>query len=212
MKVVGLTGGIASGKSTVARRLVAAGFHLIDADLVARQVVAEGTPGLAAIAARFPQAMRADGTLDRQALGASVFADVREREALNAIIHPRIREEVAAQLEAAKARGTTLVVYDAPLLVENELHRGLDGVILVAAQPATQIQRMMTRDGFTHAQAEARLRSQLPLEKKRLHATWVIENDGTLLETETQVDALISALRTLSGGPYPREITPSSTS
>jgi dephospho-CoA kinase len=189
MRRVGLTGGIASGKSTVAGMLRALGAELIDADRVAREVVAPGTPALAEIARRFPGVVGADGVLDRGALGRRVFASTEERAALNAITHPRIQEAVQAQTAALAARGVPRVVYDAALLVENGLHATMDGgVILVAASPETQRSRLVARDGLTPEEAEARIRSQLPLSEKRRHARWIIENDGDLASLRAQVE------------------------
>jgi len=189
MRMVGLTGGIASGKSTVAGMLRALGAELIDADQVSREVVAPGTPALAEISERFPGVVRPDGTLDRAALGKQVFASAEARAALNAITHPRIQAAVQERTAALAARGVPRVVYDAALLIENGLHAAMDGgVILVAASPDTQRARLVARDGLTPAEAEARIRSQLPLEEKRRHARWVIENDGELAHLRAQVE------------------------
>lgn len=189
MRMVGLTGGIASGKSTVSGMLRALGAEIIDADQVARDVVAPGTPALEEIAARFPGVVRADGTLDRAALGKRVFASEEERSALNAITHPRIQAEVLARTQALADKGVPVAVYDAALLVENGLHAAMDGgVILVAASPETQRERLVARDGLSPAEAEARIRSQLPLEEKRGVARWVLENDGDLEQLRGQVE------------------------
>jgi len=189
MRMVGLTGGIASGKSTVAGMLRALGAELMDADQVAREVVAPGTPALAEISVRFPGVVLADGTLDRAALGRRVFGSPEERAALNAITHPRIQAAVQERTEAHRARGVPRVVYDAALLMENGLHAAMDGgVILVAASEDTQRARLVARDGLTPEEAEARIRSQLPLEAKRRHARWVIENDGDLDSLRAQVE------------------------
>ncbi len=190
----GLTGGIATGKSTVARLLREAGLEVIDADLVARQVVAPGQPALAELAARFPGVVRGDGTLDRQALADRVFGDEGERAALNAITHPRIAQAVLAQAQALEARGVTRLVYEAPLLIENRLHEGLDGVVLVVTPPDVQLARLVARDGLTAAQARARIAAQLPLDEKRRHATWVIDNGGTPEATRAQTARVIDAL------------------
>jgi len=186
--MVGLTGGIASGKSTVSAMLRALGAEIVDADRVAREVVEPGTPALADISRRFPGVVRPDGTLDRAALGRQVFGSDEARAALNAITHPRIQEAVQQKVAALAARGVPRVVYDAALLVENGLEAAMDGgVILVAASPETQRARLVARDGLTPAEADARIRSQLPLEEKRRHARWVIENDGDLEGLRAQV-------------------------
>lgn len=187
--MVGLTGGIASGKSTVSAMLRELGAEIIDADQVARDVVAPGTPALAEIAERFPGVVSPEGKLDRAALGRRVFSSVEDRASLNAITHPRIQAEVLARTEALAARGAPVAVYDAALLVENGLHHAMDGgVILVAASAETQRARIVARDGLTPADAEARIRAQLPLEEKRRHARWVIENDGDLESLRAQVE------------------------
>lgn len=195
MRVVGLTGGIASGKSTVSEMFRALGADVIDADQVARDVVAPGTPGLLEVARRFPGVVDAAGHLDRTALGARVFADSAERRALEAIVHPRIREEVARRTEALARAGRQVVLYDAALLIENGLHRGMEGVILVSAPEAVQRARLVARDGLDDAAISARLAAQLPLADKRAHATWVVDNGGTLDETRAQVRRIWEAIR-----------------
>ena len=187
MRVVGLTGGIASGKSTVSAMFRELGAPVIDADAVARDVVEPGTAGLAEVARRFPGVVDATGRLDRVELGRRVFADATERRALEAILHPRIREEVARRLEALARAGATVALYDAALLIENGLHRGLDGVIVVFAPESVQRSRLAARDGLDEAAITARLAAQLPLADKRAHATWVVDNGGPLGETRAQV-------------------------
>jgi dephospho-CoA kinase len=195
MRVVGLTGGIASGKSTVTAMFRELGAQVIDADQVARDVVEPGTPGLEEVARRFPGVVDPSGQLDRAALGRRVFADPAERRALEAIVHPRIREEVARRTEALARAGVTVVLYDAALLIENELHRGMDGVILVSAPEAVQRARLAARDGLDDLAITARLAAQLPLADKRAHATWVVENGGSLDETRAQVRRIWEQIR-----------------
>ena len=187
LKVVGLTGGIASGKSTVAAMLRELGAEVLDADVLAREAVAPGTPGLADVARRFPFAV-VDGALDRAKLGEWIFSRPEERAALNALLHPRIQQLTQQRMEALAARGVRAVVYDAALLIENGLHHVLDAVIVVSAPRELQLERLMARNGLTRAQAEARLASQLPLEEKVKHATVVIDNGGTLEDTRAQVE------------------------
>ncbi|MBL9038185.1 MAG: dephospho-CoA kinase [Archangium sp.] len=197
MRVYGLTGGIASGKSTVSELFRAKGAPVVDADVVARQVVQPGTPALEAIAARFPGVVR-DGVLDRKALGARVFSDAAERQALNAIVHPRVREAVTAELAALAAKGHEVAIYDAPLLIENRLHEGLAGVVVVTVPLDVQRARLMARDGSTAAEADARIASQLPLAEKHRHATWLIDNGGSREATQQQVDAVWNAMQRAS--------------
>ena len=194
MHLYGLTGGIASGKSTVSRMLRELGAQVLDADVLAREVVAPGTPGLAGVAARFPGVVGADGQLDRAALGARVFADPAERAALNALLHPLIAQAFLERTQALAEAGVPRVIYDAPLLIENGLHTRMEGVILVAVPREVQRARLMARDGLSAEAAEARLASQLPLEAKRQHATWVVDNSGDLAATRAQVEASWKAL------------------
>jgi dephospho-CoA kinase len=194
MHLYGLTGGIASGKSTVSRMLRELGAQVLDADLLAREVVEPGTPGLAEVAARFPGVVGTDGRLDRTALGARVFADPAERAALNALLHPRIAQAFLEHTRALAEAGAARVIYDAPLLIENGLHTRMEGVILVAVPREVQRARLMLRDGLSAEAAEARLASQLPLEDKRRHATWVVDNSGTREHTRAQVEAIWEAL------------------
>jgi len=195
MRVVGLTGGIASGKSTVTAMFRELGAPVIDADEVARDVVEPGTAGLLEVARRFPGVVDAIGRLDRAELGRRVFADPAERRALEAILHPLIREEVARRLEALARAGATVALYDAALLIENGLQRGLDGVIVVSAPEAVQRSRLAARDGLDEAAITARLGAQLPLADKRAHATWVVENGGTRDETRAQVREIWEEIR-----------------
>ena len=194
-RIIGLTGSIATGKSTVGQMLIAHGAALLDADLIAREVVAPGTPALAEIASRFPEAIAPDGTLNRQALADRIFSNPADRQALNAMTHPRIQAEVVARSLALTAKGVPVVIYDAALLIENKLHEAMDAVILVTAPPSVQRQRLMARNALTPAQADARIASQQSQDEKRKFATWVIDNGGTRDATQLQVDALWEKLR-----------------
>ncbi|MCP3101265.1 dephospho-CoA kinase [Myxococcus sp. K15C18031901] len=194
MRVFGLTGGIASGKSTVTWMLRELGAEVVDADVLAREVVEPGTPALAAIAERFPGVVGPDGRLDRPKLGARVFGDDAERAALNAIVHPAVRDAFAQRLNDAEARGVSRVVYDVPLLVESGMHPWMDGMALVWVPREVQKARLMARDGLDAAGAEARLAAQLPLDDKRAHATWVIDNRGDLAATRAQVESVWRAM------------------
>jgi dephospho-CoA kinase len=189
LKRIALTGGLASGKSTVARLLAERGVPVVDADALARDVVAPGTDGLAAIAARWPSVVH-DGVLDRKALGAIVFADPAERRALEAITHPRIRAESARRLGVVEQTGAPRAIYEAALLFENDLDRELDATLLVSAPTDLQLARLQARDGVSPAEARARLDAQLPLEAKMARATFVIENDGSLDELVRRAEAV----------------------
>ncbi len=194
MRLFGLTGGIASGKSTVSRMLRELGAHVLDADVIAREVVEPGTPGLAAIAARFPNVLTPDGRLDRAKLGARVFADPTERAALNAIIHPLVGQAFLEKMQALAAQGLERVIYDVPLLIENGLQGGMDGVLLIWVPRHLQKARLMARDGLDEGAAEARIGAQLPLDDKRRHATWIVDNSGDLASTRAQVEQVWEAM------------------
>src|SRR3954451_8099568 len=188
---VGLTGGIGSGKSSVSALLAEHGAVIIDADLNARAVVAKGTPGLQHVLDVFgSDLLRDDGELDREALGRIVFADPEQLTRLNGIVHPLIGERTAAQTAAAEASGAPVVVFDVPLLVENTLQGMYDAVVVVAAQPETQLARLTRQRGMTEADARARIAAQASLADKLAAATYVIENDGPREALAPQVDQL----------------------
>jgi len=192
---IGLTGGIACGKSTVSAALRKRGLCVIDADQLAREVVARGSAGLAEIAAAFgPESLDARGELDRKRLGALVFADAGARTRLNAIVHPRIASRAAAERDAAQARGEWVAFYDAALIVENGLQRDMHGLIVVESTRERQIERLVQRDGLDRRQAEARLAAQLDPAERRAAATWLIDNDGEWSAAERQLDAILDEL------------------
>ena len=191
---VGLTGGVASGKSTVSAMLAERGAVLIDADVLAREVVAAGTPGLTEIVEAFgPSVLTDDGELDRPAMGALVFADPAKRKTLEGIIHPRVRAR-SAEIEAA-APDRALVVHDIPLLVETGQASAFDAVIVVDVPPEVQVRRMVELRGMTHEDAEARIAAQATREERLAVATHVIENTGTLDDLRLRVDAVLEELR-----------------
>ncbi len=182
---IGLTGGIASGKSCVARVLAQQGVGVVDADALAREVVAAGSEGLREVVEAFGSGvLLADGSLDRTRLAAIVFDDEQARRRLQAITHPRIGRLSAERLTALAARGAPYVVYDAPLLVEVGAHRGFDALIVVAADEATQVARAVTRDRADEQETRRRIAAQLPLARKIEVADYVIQNDGSLQELE----------------------------
>lgn len=188
---IGLTGGIACGKSTVAAMLERRGAHLIDADRIAREVVMPGSPALEQIAARFGQAVIGeDGSLLRKKLGDIVFADADARRDLEAILHPVIRRTMTDRMrEAERDRPQRLVVVDVPLLYESELARMFEEVMLVYVPEPVQLTRLQSRDGLSDEQARSRIAAQMPIERKKQLADIVIDNTGSLEETERQVDA-----------------------
>jgi dephospho-CoA kinase len=194
IKLVGLTGGIGSGKSTVGRMVQRLGVPLIDADQLAREVVQPGTPALAEIAREWPEVIAADGTLDRRRLGAKVFAEPAARQRLEAITHPRIQERMRQQVTALAAQGHRLVFYEASLVVEAGRAHDFDALVVVTASEEQQLLRTMGRDGSSRDHVLARLRAQLPLSEKQKLATHLIDNSGDLATTEAQVKALVDEL------------------
>jgi dephospho-CoA kinase len=194
LKLVGLTGGIATGKSTVARLIAERGIPIVDADQLAREAVEPGQPALAEIARLWPQVIAGDGRLDRKRLGAIVFADPNARRRLEAILHPRISELCDARAAALAAAGHKLAFYEASLLVETGRHREFDGLVVVTASPETQIERAVARDHLTREQARARIEAQLPMADKVAVATHVIDNSGAPAATAAQVARLLEEL------------------
>ncbi len=194
--LVGLTGGIATGKSTVTAMLRGPSVRIVDADALAREVVEPGTPALARIVAEFgPEVLRPDGRLDRARLGEMVFPDPARRKRLEAITHPAIRarfEQIMANLEREGFDG--LLIWDAALLVESGGNRKMDRVVVVTTDPATQLRRLMERDGCTEEAARARVASQMPLAVKARYGDYVIDNSGTREQTEARVREVYRSL------------------
>jgi dephospho-CoA kinase len=189
MRLIGVTGGIATGKSTVDRMLEARGAVVIDADELAREVVLAGEPALDEVAARFGRELiLPDGTLDRARLGGIVFADPEARRDLERITHPRILELMQERVAAALAGPAPLVAVDIPLLFENAREGMFEGVLLVYAPREVQLRRLHERNGLDETAALQRLRAQLPIDEKRERATWVIENTDGLEATQRAVD------------------------
>ncbi|MCP5056136.1 MAG: dephospho-CoA kinase [bacterium] len=194
---MGLTGGIGTGKSTVARLLTELGANLVDADAIVRQLQAPGMPMLAEIAEAFGNDMLLpDGSLDRKRLGARVFGDPAARTRLGGITGPPIVAELLKQIDDARRGNAPLVIVDIPLLFEGRgaAPYGLDGVILVYAREEQQISRQIERDGATPEHALERVRAQLPIEEKRALADHIIDNSGSIAETEAQTEALFHLL------------------
>jgi len=191
MRVIGLTGGIASGKSTVARILQRLGAVIIDADLLSREAVLPGTPAHQTIVASFgPDILLPDATIDRKALGRIVFADPDARRRLEAITHPAIARLAEERLAEARRSDAPVAFYVAPLLIEAGVTGRVDGIWVVYADRETQIARLTERDGIGREEAEQRLAAQMPMEEKATYGSAVIDNRGTPEETERQVTAL----------------------
>lgn len=189
--ILGLTGGIASGKSSVADCLVACGATLVSADLLAREVVSTGSPTLAQVADAFGAAMlRPDGSLDREALARKVFADPAARHQLEAIIHPAIAALAESRLAVLRRTPHALIVYEAPLLFEAGAQGRVDRVLVVVIDPALQLTRLRQREKLDELGAQQRIAAQWPQADKVALADFVIDNSGSLLETRAMVEAL----------------------
>lgn len=190
--IIGLTGSIASGKSTVSSMLKEQGYPIVDADEIARLVVEPGTPVLKEIARTFGEdVLKEDGTMNREKLGAKIFSNPVEREKLNAIIHPAIRFEMQRQKEEWLSQGVKTVIMDIPLLFESKLRHFVDKVLVVSVTPETQKKRLIARNGLTEIEASNRIQSQLPMEVKEQGADAVIDNNGSIEETKRQLTSIL---------------------
>ncbi len=196
MKLIGLTGGIASGKSTVAAILRRLGAAVVNADELSREVVQPGTPGWEEIVEIFgPEVLQPDRALDRQKLRKIVFNAPEARKKLEAIIHPRVRARAEQRIQEHAAAGFEIVVYEVPLLFEGNLQNSLRPVLLVATDVATQKKRLQQRDQLTESEAEKHIAAQMSLEEKRRLADYVIENDGSLEDLERQVVDVLTKIK-----------------
>ncbi|GAA5345046.1 dephospho-CoA kinase [Planifilum fimeticola] len=198
---IGLTGGIATGKSTVSRMLQTRGAAIVDADQVAREVVEPHTPGWRRIRERFgDRILRPDGYLDRKALRDVVFRDPQARRDLNGILHPLIRERMLEQAKfLERERPGRVIVFDIPLLYESRLTDWVEKVIVVYVPESVQIRRLMEREGIGEEEALRMVRAQMPIEEKKRMADCLIDNSGSLEETERQVDHLWRCLTSENG-------------
>ena len=192
--IIGLTGGIATGKSTVAEMLVKRGALLVDADQIAREVVAPGSEVLVEISTYFKEHYQLDvvqenGALDRKTLGELVFSNPHAKEALNSMIHPPIRKQIIERIQTLERENPQkLIIADIPLLFESKYDYMFDEVMLVYVSRQTQLQRLMNRDGITLEQAEQRIAAQLPIDEKRKLASVIIDNSGIFADTERQIE------------------------
>lgn len=190
--IIGLTGSIASGKSTVAKMLKEYGLPIVDADVVARLVVEPGTPTLQKIVEAFgEEALTDDGAMNRQQIGAIIFHDEEKRKLLNSIIHPAIRQEMLRQRDEHLENGAKTVIMDIPLLFESQLQHFVEKILVVSVSEVTQLNRLMERNQLTEEEASARIASQLPLSVKELGADAVINNNGTIEETAEQLEDIL---------------------
>lgn len=194
--IIGLTGGIATGKSTVSSMIKKQGIPVIDADIVAREVVEPGKKSYHEIVDHFGLSiLQTDGTINRETLGKIVFEKEVERNILNNIVHPAVREEMRLQAETFKQEGHKLIVMDIPLLVESKLFHMVDYVVVVYVPESVQLQRLRERNEYTEKEAKQRMNAQVAIEKKRDYAEYIIDNSRTLEETEQQVQDLINKLK-----------------
>jgi len=196
MKLIGLTGGIGSGKSTVAQLLVEQGWALVDADRIARDIVEPGQPALAELAEAFGEdILRADGTLDRGLLASRAFASREKTDLLNSITHPRIHEETQARFAAARRAGEEFVVYDMPLLVDNGLHKDMDATIVVDVDVEERVRRLVEFRGLEEDDARRRIAAQIPDDVRRAAADVLIDNNGPREALDAQVAAAVEELK-----------------
>ena len=196
MRIIGLTGGIASGKSTAARALMRLGVPVIDADQLSRLVVEPARPAHEAIAQRWPEVVRADRSLDRARLGAVVFEDPAQRRELTSLVMPAMIDEFRRQAGELARRGEPFCVLEAATLFEEGLEPLVDGVLVIALPEAQQLHRLRVRNGYTESEARARLAAQLPLQEKVRRARWVVDNSGDEAELARQVEAVWEGIKT----------------
>lgn len=191
LRRIGLTGGIATGKSYVRRQFEALGVPTVDSDQLAREAVAPGTPGLAAVVRRFgSEILTASGELDRPKLAGIVFADPAARRHLEAIVHPAVRQASEAWFQALDPGRHAFAIADIPLIYEVHREKDFDAVIVTACPPDLQVERVMERDGMSETEARQRLAAQLPIEEKVRRADYVIRTDGSIADTDRQVKAV----------------------
>lgn len=192
-KIIGLTGGIASGKSTVSNMLKTKGFAIVDADIAARKVVEPGEPAYEQIIEAFGEGiLLEDLTIDRKKLGALIFADEALRMKLNSIVHPAVRAWMTQEKDRAIENGKKTVFLDIPLLFESRLTYMVERTILVYVDEETQLKRLMARNGLSEKEAQMRIRAQMPLSEKKALADAVIDNNGSPEETKQQLEKIVS--------------------
>jgi len=195
MKIIGLTGGIATGKSTVSEMLRRRGIPIIDADQIARDVVRPGRCAWKKIRKAFgDDILSANGEVDREKLAGIVFQDTQARMKLNHATHPHISRQILKQLIMYFLKGTPLVILDAPLLLESSTRKMVGSVVVVSTDPETQLKRLMARNGYTIEEATQRVQAQMPLKEKCEMADYVIDNSGSLTATEQQLDTMLEEI------------------
>ncbi|MGD6816820.1 dephospho-CoA kinase [Metabacillus sp. 113a] len=190
--VIGLTGGIASGKSTISAYLKKLGYPIVDADIIAKEAVGPGMPAYKGILEVFGETvLHADGAINREKLGSLIFRDREKRGQLNAIVHPEVRKEMLRQRDQFLEEGHKAVILDIPLLFESKLAHYADKSLLVYVSPEVQLERLMNRNGYSQAEARQRINSQMPLEEKRALADETIDNNGRMENSFYQLDEIL---------------------
>ncbi|TXC90180.1 dephospho-CoA kinase [Metabacillus litoralis] len=193
--VIGLTGGIASGKSTISSMLQEKGIRVVDADHIARVVVEVGEPAYNQIVEEFGiEILKEDKTINREKLGTIIFSDENKRQTLNSIVHPAVRKEMLKQVEEEKNKQSNAVVLDIPLLFESKLTHIVDKTLLVYVDQETQMKRLMKRNGYNEEEAKMRMDSQLPLYEKRELSDYIIDNNGSIESTKKQLNDLLEKI------------------
>ncbi|XQY90953.1 dephospho-CoA kinase [Metabacillus sp. HB246100] len=193
--VIGLTGGIASGKSTVTSMIKEKGFQIVDADMISREVVKAGESAYHEIVKQFgPQILKVNKELDREKLGNVIFSDEEKRVQLNQIVHPAVRKEMLKKIHEAKSKNLQAIVLDIPLLFESKLTNLVDKVLVIYVDEKTQLSRLMNRNNLSEQDAKMRIQSQLSIEKKKKMGDYVIDNSGTIQETKEQLNEIIKKL------------------
>jgi len=197
MKWIGLTGGIATGKSTVTKLLREKGYLVVDADEISKQVLGKGSPEYETVIQHFgKQYLLPDGSLDRKKIGDRIFSNVEDKKFLESIVHPKVQQQVSEIKKQAQQNGKQIAFYDVPLLFEKKMNDQFDQIILVSADEETQLSRMQKRDGFILDQAKVRLKNQLPMHLKKTQATYVIDNNSNFEDLKKQLDQVLKSILT----------------
>ncbi len=196
MKWIGLTGGLATGKSTVSQILRTRGFAVIDADALVRKLTADHSPVLQDLRRGFGDGIfSSEFSLDRKKLAQVVFQNPDQLKKLEEILHPKVRQQMLVEKEKFRDEGRASAFYDVPLLFEKNLEKDFDAVVLVYCSPSEQVRRMQLRDGWSDSEIQARMNAQIPIDAKKPRAQFVIDNSGTVAELENKIDEMLKALR-----------------
>ncbi|MDK4229304.1 dephospho-CoA kinase [Corynebacterium pseudodiphtheriticum] len=205
MKIIGLTGGIGSGKSTVARSLQEHGFPIVDADLIAREIVEPGQPALAELTKEFgADILNADGSLDRGLLASRAFTNKDTTQRLNNITHPRINQRTQELFDEARENGAEAVIYDMPLLIDKGLHKDMDATIVVHAAEHVRLERLTTKRGLDADDVRRRINAQIDDETRKQHADILLDNNGTEEDLTQQIAQAVDKIKQLTKQAQPR--------